>query len=205
MVGVMANGLAVVVNAGWMPYYPPALEAAGLTVADLSPARFFTALPMDIGAGFLLQAGPFGDVVPLPVPYLRTSSASATSPSPSGWAGSCWRRCCVASRTRRRVASRCGPGSTTPRHEAEPLDARPVHARWGQGTGSRGTRPGRRSRRHHGRHPSCRPPAGSIGSGTTRTCACCAMPASPRSGWARPSACSATGSTSSRSECSSAR
>ena len=71
MVGVMANGLAVVVNAGWMPYYPPALEAAGLTVADLSPAGFFTALPMDIGAGFLLQAGPFGDVVPLPLPYLR--------------------------------------------------------------------------------------------------------------------------------------
>ncbi len=71
MVGVMANGLAVIVNAGWMPYYPPALEAAGLTVADLSPARFFTALPMDLGAGFLLHAGPFGDVVPLPVPYLR--------------------------------------------------------------------------------------------------------------------------------------
>jgi MFS family permease len=68
MVGVLTNGLAVVVNAGWMPYYPPALEVAGLTVADLSPAGFFTALPMDIGAGFLLQAGPFGDVVPLPVP-----------------------------------------------------------------------------------------------------------------------------------------
>lgn len=71
MVGVLANGLAVVVNAGWMPYYPPALEMAGLTVADLSGSRFFTALPMDLGAGFLLQAGPFGDVVPLPVPFLR--------------------------------------------------------------------------------------------------------------------------------------
>jgi MFS family permease len=71
MVGVLANGLAVIVNAGWMPYYPPALEAAGLTVAELSPSGFFTALPMDIGAGFLLQAGPFGDVVPLPLPYLR--------------------------------------------------------------------------------------------------------------------------------------
>lgn len=71
MVGVLANGLAVVVNAGWMPYYPPALEMAGLSVADLSPAGFFTALPMDIGAGFLLQAGPFGDVLPLSVPFLR--------------------------------------------------------------------------------------------------------------------------------------
>lgn len=71
MVGVLGNGLAVVVNAGWMPYYPPALEMAGLSVADLSPARFFTALPMDIGAGFLLQAGPFGDILPLSVPFLR--------------------------------------------------------------------------------------------------------------------------------------
>lgn len=71
MVGVLANGLAVIANAGWMPYYPPALEMAGLTVADLSPTGFFTALPMDIGAGFLLQAGPFGDVVPFPVPYMR--------------------------------------------------------------------------------------------------------------------------------------
>lgn len=71
MVGVLANGLAVVANAGWMPYYPPALDMAGLTVADLSPTGFFTALPMEIGAGFLLQAGPFGDVVPFPVPYMR--------------------------------------------------------------------------------------------------------------------------------------
>ncbi len=71
MVGVMANGFAVVVNAGWMPDYPPALEAAGLSVADLSPAGFFTALPMELGAGFLLQAGPFGDVVPLPIPWFR--------------------------------------------------------------------------------------------------------------------------------------
>ncbi len=67
----IANGLAVVVNAGWMPYYPPALEMAGLSVADLSPTGFFTALPMEIGAGFLLQAGPFGDVLPLSVPFLR--------------------------------------------------------------------------------------------------------------------------------------
>lgn len=71
MVGVLSNGLAVLVNAGWMPYYPPALDVAGLTIADLTPSSFFTALPMDIGAGFLLQAGPFGDVVPLPIPYLR--------------------------------------------------------------------------------------------------------------------------------------
>ncbi|MFN8519274.1 MAG: MFS transporter [Chloroflexota bacterium] len=71
MVGVLANGLAIVVNAGWMPYYPPALDMAGLSVADLTPSGFFIALPTDLGAGFLLQAGPFGDVVPLPVPFLR--------------------------------------------------------------------------------------------------------------------------------------
>lgn len=71
MVGVVANGVAVVLNAGWMPYYPPALDVAGLTVADLSPTGFFTALPMDIGVGFLLHGGPVGDVIPLPVPVLR--------------------------------------------------------------------------------------------------------------------------------------
>ncbi len=71
MVGVLTNGLAVVVNAGWMPYYPPALEMAGLTVADVSGSGFFTALPTELGAGFLLRAGPFGDVIPLSVPLLR--------------------------------------------------------------------------------------------------------------------------------------
>jgi DHA3 family macrolide efflux protein-like MFS transporter len=134
MVGVMANGLAVVVNAGWMPYYPPALEAAGLTVADLSPASFFTALPMDIGAGFLLQAGPFGDVVPLPVPYLRNviSLGDIAISIGLGWF-------VLATMLRRDTDPEAGgfslwAGSTAPPHDAA-LDTRPVMLGGGRGPG----------------------------------------------------------------------
>jgi hypothetical protein len=182
MVGVMANGLAVVVNAGWMPYYPPALEAAGLTVADLSPAGFFTALPMDIGAGFLLQAGPFGDVVPLPLPYLRnvislgdiaisiglgwfvlaTMLRGETAPQQGGF--SLWAPSCSA-----------GVGDRVSWHPS----------RWSARTASRS-------------RPSCPRLAGSIDSVIIPIFGCCGMPASPRSGWARPSACSVTGCISSR-------
>ena len=36
MGGVAANGIAIVVNGGYMPVYLPALAAAGLSPADLS-------------------------------------------------------------------------------------------------------------------------------------------------------------------------
>ncbi len=64
MVGVGANGLAILVNAGFMPVFVPAVEVAGLTSADLSPA-FHVALPTDLGIEFLLKAGPLGDVLPI--------------------------------------------------------------------------------------------------------------------------------------------
>jgi MFS family permease len=64
MVGVGANGLAILVNAGYMPVFVPAVEVAGLTSADLSPA-FHVALPTDLGIDFLLKAGPLGDVLPI--------------------------------------------------------------------------------------------------------------------------------------------
>jgi MFS family permease len=133
MVGVLANGLAVVVNAGWMPYYPPALDAAGLTVADLSPAGFFTALPMDIGAGFLLQAGPFGDVVPLAVPFLRNvvSLGDIAISIGLGWF-------VLATMLRGHTDPQAGgfslwSGSSTPTEPA--MDARPVMLGGGRGPG----------------------------------------------------------------------
>jgi MFS transporter, DHA3 family, macrolide efflux protein len=64
MVGVGANGLAILVNGGYMPVFLPAVEVAGLTSADLSPA-FHVALPTDLGIDFLLKAGPLGDVLPI--------------------------------------------------------------------------------------------------------------------------------------------
>ena len=69
MVGVIANGLAVVVNGGWMPVYLPALPVAGLSIADLSPT-YHVALPADLGLSFLLHGGPIGDIIPFAAPVL---------------------------------------------------------------------------------------------------------------------------------------
>ena len=69
MVGVAANGLAVVLNAGYMPVYLPAMEVAGLTEADLSPS-FHVALPDELGVDFLLAGGPLGDILPIVIPFL---------------------------------------------------------------------------------------------------------------------------------------
>jgi DHA3 family macrolide efflux protein-like MFS transporter len=67
--GVIANGIAVVANGGWMPVYVPSLEAAGLSVADLSQ-HFHVALPTQLNLEFLVHAGPLGDIIPFPVPFL---------------------------------------------------------------------------------------------------------------------------------------
>lgn len=70
MAGVITNGIAVVANGGWMPVYVPSLAAAGLSQADLS-AHFHVALPTELNLDFLLHAGPLGDVIPFPVPFLN--------------------------------------------------------------------------------------------------------------------------------------
>lgn len=69
MVGIAANGLAVILNGGFMPVYLPALEVAGLTATELSPT-FHTALPTELGWEFLLAGGPLGDILPIAVPLL---------------------------------------------------------------------------------------------------------------------------------------
>jgi MFS family permease len=70
MVGVAANGLALVLNRGWMPVYVPALEAAALGPEELS-ATYHVALPVTLGLEFLLHGGPIADVIPFPVPPLN--------------------------------------------------------------------------------------------------------------------------------------
>jgi MFS family permease len=67
--GAGSNALAIAVNGGWMPVYVPALELAGLSVADLSMS-FHRPLPAELGPEFLLRAGPLGDVLPFPVPFI---------------------------------------------------------------------------------------------------------------------------------------
>jgi MFS family permease len=68
--GVLANGLAIVANGGWMPVWGPALALAGFGPEDLV-ATFHRLLPPSIGLEFLLRAGPFGDLVPIPIPFIR--------------------------------------------------------------------------------------------------------------------------------------
>ena len=69
MVGIGANGIAVMVNGGYMPVWMPAVELAGLSGADLSPT-FHVLLPDELNLEFLLMAGPLGDIVPITIPYL---------------------------------------------------------------------------------------------------------------------------------------
>ncbi|HUP83538.1 MAG TPA: MFS transporter [Candidatus Limnocylindria bacterium] len=73
-VGVVANGVAIVANGGWMPVWPPALDAVGFTQADLN-AGFHVLLPTDFGADFFLHAGPIADIIPIPLPYLTNVSS----------------------------------------------------------------------------------------------------------------------------------
>ncbi len=73
-VGAAANGIAIVVNGGWMPVWPPALEAVGMGIGDLNTG-FHVLLPTELNAQFFLQAGPIGDILPIPIPLLTNVSS----------------------------------------------------------------------------------------------------------------------------------
>lgn len=68
-VGAISNGLAILVNGGWMPVWEPSLEAVGMTIGDLDQA-YHRPLPPDFNLEFFLRAGPLGDIIPLPLPLL---------------------------------------------------------------------------------------------------------------------------------------
>ncbi len=70
LVGIVGNALAITINGGHMPIWLPSLEAAGLRPEDIRSV-FHTILPADLDAGFLLSAGPLGDVIPIPFPIVR--------------------------------------------------------------------------------------------------------------------------------------
>ena len=73
-VGAAANGIAIVVNGGWMPVWEPALTAAGLGPADLN-AGFHRLLPTEFNSEFFLRAGPIADIIPIPLPLLTNVSS----------------------------------------------------------------------------------------------------------------------------------
>jgi DHA3 family macrolide efflux protein-like MFS transporter len=69
-IGVLANGVVIVVNGGYMPIWLPSLELAGLSPADVTSA-LHVVLPAPLDANFLLHLGPFADVIPIPFPIIQ--------------------------------------------------------------------------------------------------------------------------------------
>jgi MFS family permease len=69
-VGIASNLVPVLVNGGYMPIWTPSLLAAGFTRADVT-SHFHTILPAGLNADFILRAGPLGDVIPIPVPFIQ--------------------------------------------------------------------------------------------------------------------------------------
>ncbi len=57
MVGAAANGLAIVINGGWMPVWAPALDAVGMSTGELNVA-FHRLLPTDFRCRLLPPRGP---------------------------------------------------------------------------------------------------------------------------------------------------
>ncbi|MDQ3150094.1 MAG: MFS transporter [Chloroflexota bacterium] len=70
-VGIGANILAVLINGGQMPIWSAAYFSAGFTEAEIMNDPFHFLLRTDTIAGFVASGGLFGDVIPLPIPYIR--------------------------------------------------------------------------------------------------------------------------------------
>ena len=69
-VGVLSNGIVILVNGGRMPIWEPSLIAAGFLPAD-AITSLHVLMPATIDASFLLRLGALADVVPIPLPFVR--------------------------------------------------------------------------------------------------------------------------------------
>ncbi|MGD0862401.1 MAG: MFS transporter [Candidatus Limnocylindrales bacterium] len=69
--GTAANGIAIVVNGGWMPVWQPSLGAAGLDPNTLN-SSFHTLLTGPMNAAFFAHGGPLADVIPIPIPIIQS-------------------------------------------------------------------------------------------------------------------------------------
>ncbi len=73
-VGILMNAVAVVTNGGSMPVWEPSIIAAGLgDEAFATPFHRIVGTPVGgaIPGDFLALAGPLGDIIPIPIPFLR--------------------------------------------------------------------------------------------------------------------------------------
>ena len=69
-VGILSNTIAIAANAGHMPIWIRSLTAAGFERSALA-SPFHSILEADPGLDFFLHAGPLGDIIPIPLPYVR--------------------------------------------------------------------------------------------------------------------------------------
>jgi len=73
-VGILLNAGAIVINGGFMPVWEPSVVAAGLNPADIT-SSFYRVVGETATGGlppeFLANAGPLGDIIPVPIPYLN--------------------------------------------------------------------------------------------------------------------------------------
>jgi MFS family permease len=69
-VGVFLNTVVITVNGGWMPVWEPAFLVAGFAPGE-SLGPLHQVVPGIISGDFLLRAGPLGDILPIPLPFVR--------------------------------------------------------------------------------------------------------------------------------------
>ena len=159
-VGILLNTIAIVANGGHMPIWLPSLEAAGFT-----PTTILLAVPRHpasdaLNADFLLHAGPLGDILPIPVPFIR-NVASIGDVFLTAGLGFFLFATVLRSPERGRGRGRAGPAAAAqrrspatallqPRRQGDrPGPARP--------TGDRASRPAWRRRRRSTRRSSSAP------------------------------------------------
>jgi hypothetical protein len=73
-VGILLNAAVIVVNGGYMPVWEPSIVAAGLGPAEVGSTfhRIVAATPTGgIPPDFLIHAGPLGDIIPIPLPFIQ--------------------------------------------------------------------------------------------------------------------------------------
>ena len=69
--GTAANGIAIVVNGGWMPVWQPSLAAAGFDPTAVH-TNFHVLLSGPMDANFVAHGGPLADVIPIPLPFIES-------------------------------------------------------------------------------------------------------------------------------------
>lgn len=73
-VGILLNAGAIIINGGYMPVWEPSVIAAGLSPADIT-SPFYRLVGETVTGGvppsFLATAGPLGDIIPIPIPFLN--------------------------------------------------------------------------------------------------------------------------------------